>query len=265
MKPALTIIIPCYNSQKTLEETLISVFNQEYKDWEALIINDGSPDNLEEIALKWLKKDSRFKYFKKENGGLGSARNYGLNKSTGKYILPLDSDNKIHPNFATNALELFKNNNGIGVVYGNAMYFGDKVGKWEVGMFDKFKMLHHNYIDACSIIKKEVFDEIGFYDTDMPYQGHEDWEFWLRMISSSFSFYYLNEITFDYRVSKGSMINQFNQNMISENISYIRRKHYKLYTDSYNKLYIKYLKLNEVLDKGVLIRILRRLKKIKLK
>ena len=67
----ISIIIPSYNTEQTLEETCISVINQEYQNWEAIIVNDGSPDNLEEIALEWVKRDSRFKYFKKENGGLG--------------------------------------------------------------------------------------------------------------------------------------------------------------------------------------------------
>ena len=67
MKPLLSIVIPCYKSEFTLQETLESVVNQDFDSWEALIINDGSPDNLETIALKWVQKDTRFKYFKKEN------------------------------------------------------------------------------------------------------------------------------------------------------------------------------------------------------
>lgn len=80
MSTKLSIIIPCYNSESTLETTLKSVLNQEFQEWEAIMVNDGSPDNLEAIALKYVQKDTRFIYFKKENGGLGSARNYGIKK-----------------------------------------------------------------------------------------------------------------------------------------------------------------------------------------
>ncbi|HBY69944.1 MAG TPA: glycosyl transferase family 2, partial [Flavobacteriaceae bacterium] len=119
-KVVLSIIIPCYNSEATLEETLISVVGQDYDCWEAILVNDGSPDCLEKIALAWKEKDSRIHYYKKKNGGLGSARNYGIEKAKGKYILPLDSDNKVRSTFAKDAISILKNKEHIGVVYGNA-------------------------------------------------------------------------------------------------------------------------------------------------
>ena len=67
MQPKVSIIIPCYNSESTLNETLQSVFDQKYEAWEAIMVNDGSPDNLETIALNWVEKDDRFKYYKKTN------------------------------------------------------------------------------------------------------------------------------------------------------------------------------------------------------
>ena len=74
---------------------------------------------------------------------------------------------------------------------GRFKYFGDKTGVWNVGRFNKYKMLMHNYIDACALIRKNVFEEVGYYDQEMPYQGHEDWEFWLRLIEAKKEFYYL--------------------------------------------------------------------------
>ena len=97
--PLVSIIIPCYNQAKFLQETLQSVNHQTYSNWECIIINDGSPDNTEEIALEWCYKDVRFKYFKKENGGLSSARNFGILHARGDLILPLDADDKISKNY----------------------------------------------------------------------------------------------------------------------------------------------------------------------
>ena len=91
----VSIIIPCYNQGLFLEETLQSVFNQIYTDWECLIVNDGSDDNTEEIALNWTDKDSRFRYFLKKNEGVSSARNFGLHKAKGDFIQFLDSDDLI--------------------------------------------------------------------------------------------------------------------------------------------------------------------------
>jgi glycosyltransferase involved in cell wall biosynthesis len=227
-KVLISIIIPCYNSEHTLEDTLISVKDQNFEDWEAIIVNDGSPDNLEAIAIQWVQKDNRFKYYTKLNGGLGAARNFGISKANGKYILPLDSDNKVRPDYCKKAIEILEKDSSIGVVYGDAMYFGEKEGLWKVGEFSKYKMMQYNYIDACAIIRKTVFDSIGGYDTNLPYQGHEDWDLWLSIIQSAFKFYYLESVSFDYRVSSTSMIKTFNHDMMSENINYIKKKHIML-------------------------------------
>lgn len=233
MKPLLSIIVPCYNSEATLEATLKSILNQEYQEWEAIIVNDGSEDDLESIALKYIKKDSRFLYFKKENGGLGSARNYGIEKSKGKFIVPLDSDNQIEKEFTKEAISIFKDNSNIGVVYGNAEYYGEKSGIWEVGPFDLNRMLAHNYIDACAIYKKSLWEQVGGYDENMPHQGHEDWSFWIALISIKVKFYYLRKTTFKYYVSSKSMINNFTEDMVLENQDYIISKYSRLYHAHY--------------------------------
>ncbi|MGB1307999.1 MAG: glycosyltransferase family 2 protein [Oceanihabitans sp.] len=245
MNPMVSIIIPCYNSETTLEDTLVSVFNQNFQDWEVIMVNDGSPDNLEEVALKWTNKDKRFKYYKKENGGLGSARNYGIQKAKGNYILPLDSDNKIRPDFVKKAIIVFEKDNSIGVVYGNAMRFGDVNEEWIIGDFDAFKMLSHNYIDACALFRKSLLETIGGYEESLPHQGHEDWELWLRVMKTRYKFYYLNETTFDYRVLENSMINSFNKEMINLNVAYIKNKHSDLYIKYYTNLYKQYVNEKE--------------------
>lgn len=262
MKPLISIIIPCYNSEETLEQTLKSVFNQNYDEWEAIMVNDGSPDNLETIALKWVGKDSRFKYYKKENGGLGSARNYGVEKALGTYILPLDSDNMIRPDFVLKAINIMDAQKKLGVVYGDVMCFGDKNERWYVGEFSLFKMLNHNFIDACAVIRKKLFDEVGDYDENLPYQGHEDWDFWLRVLKTGYKFYYLNEVTFDYRVSESSMIKSFSHDMMQENINYIKQKHYDLYVKAYHLLLNENEYLKRELSAPLIKKVINRLKKI---
>lgn len=235
MNPTLSIIIPCYNSAKTAEETFQSIINQDFTDWEAIIVNDGSPDNIEEIALKWVNKDHRFNYFKKENGGLGTARNFGINHAKGKYILPLDSDNKVESTFAKKALPILENNPTVGVLYGDAIYFGDKDEHKVVGDFDSLKLAKTNYIDACAIIRKEVFDKIGLYDVNMPYQGIEDWELWIRITKSNYTFYYLNQPTYYYRITGNSMIRSFNPKMTESNMGYLYVKHFWFFISTFWK------------------------------
>src|SRR5690606_38985259 len=85
MNSKISVIIPCYNQAHYLEEALQSVLEQTYTDWECIIVNDGSQDNTENLAKKWIEQDSRFNYFFKENGGLCSARNFGIRNSSGVY------------------------------------------------------------------------------------------------------------------------------------------------------------------------------------
>lgn len=244
--PKLSIIIPCYNSSETVEETLHSVLSQDFQDWEAIIVNDGSKDQLEEVVLPWTTKDSRFKYYKKENGGLGTARNYGIKQALGVYILPLDSDNRVAPTFARKAVAVLEADSSTGVVHGDAVYFGEKEGKWTIPPFSKDEILLHNYIDACAIYRKSLWEEVGGYDTKMPHQGNEDWELWIAFAQRNVKFHHLKEITFQYRVTGSSMIRSFSREMWLENQNYVYRKYATLYAEAFERHYktVKRLRQN---------------------
>lgn len=90
-----SIIVPVYNVEKYISKCIESIINQTYKNFELIIVNDGSPDNSQKIIDKYVKKDKRIKSFIKENGGLSDARNYGLKYTTGDYLLFVDSDDSI--------------------------------------------------------------------------------------------------------------------------------------------------------------------------
>ena len=97
MQPKISIIIPMYNVEKYLRRCLDSVKNQTFTEWQAILVDDGSPDKSGAIAEEYAKKDSRFVVVHKENGGLSDARNAGFPKADGEYIMYLDSDDFIHP------------------------------------------------------------------------------------------------------------------------------------------------------------------------
>jgi glycosyltransferase involved in cell wall biosynthesis len=92
MSKLVSVIIPCYNQDKYLSETLNSISNQTYTNWECIIVDDGSVDDSAKIAASFVSKDSRFIYIYKKNGGVSSARNLGINLAKGSYIQFLDSD-----------------------------------------------------------------------------------------------------------------------------------------------------------------------------
>lgn len=93
--PRFSIIIPAYNVEPYISECLDSVLNQQFSDYEIILINDGSTDNTPDICLKYAGKDKRIRYYSKENGGLSHTRNYGIDRADGEYVFFLDSDDMI--------------------------------------------------------------------------------------------------------------------------------------------------------------------------
>jgi glycosyltransferase involved in cell wall biosynthesis len=204
----VSVIIPCYNQGDTLDATLASVESSRNENLrEVIIVNDGSTD------------PHTLKYF----NGLGAARNAGIRASTGEYILPLDSDNLVRSGYLVGGVKLLENHPDIGVVYGNAEYFGEKSGPWYVENFDMSRLVYGNYIDACALIRKTALDEAGGYDEKMPYMGWEDWDLWLRLGALEWGFHHLDEFAFDYRVRNGSMINNTDKHS-KELLHYIYHK-----------------------------------------
>lgn len=108
MKPVFSIVIPIYNAEKYLSKTLDSVQKQDYQNFEALLIDDGSSDSSADICMQFSSKDNRFHLYQKSNGGVCSARNCGIEKATGEYILFIDSDDIVEPMMLSNCLKLIQ-------------------------------------------------------------------------------------------------------------------------------------------------------------
>lgn len=106
----LSVIIPVYNVEKYLKKCLDSLIAQDEHDFEVLLINDGSPDNCGAICDEYANKDSRIKVFHKENGGVSSARNLGLDKACGEYITFVDSDDFVTLNYVSSIFSFVKQN-----------------------------------------------------------------------------------------------------------------------------------------------------------
>lgn len=96
---SISVIVPIYNIQNWLNKCLASILNQTFKDFEVILVDDGSTDNSDKICEKFIKKDKRFKYFLKKNGGLSDARNYGLNEAKGKYVVFVDGDDFLQKDY----------------------------------------------------------------------------------------------------------------------------------------------------------------------
>ncbi|MBQ5852329.1 MAG: glycosyltransferase family 2 protein, partial [Lachnospiraceae bacterium] len=94
----ISIVVPVYNVEKYLERCVDSLINQTYENIEILLIDDGSKDNSGQMCDEYANKDSRITVYHKENGGLSDARNYGMDRAKGEYIIFIDSDDYVEPN-----------------------------------------------------------------------------------------------------------------------------------------------------------------------
>ena len=235
-KVIISVVIPCYNHGKYLQEAINSVqSNIGQYPVEIIIVNDGSNDENTLNVFKGLEDKGLF-VLHQENQGLAKARNNGISLAKGKYIIPLDSDNKLTKEYMTTAIDLMEKDKSIDIVYGDADYFGEKTGLWKNHSIDIERMLFSNHIDACAVYRRSVWEDVDGYSHDMPYMGCEDWNFWLKAFAKNKIFYYLNSVSFNYRVLSTSMIrniaDDFGEKIMKYNVCTLS----DLYVDRFKKI-----------------------------
>ena len=172
---------------------------------EVIIVDDGSSD-AETTRLLNEVAETGHCVVPQPNRGVSAARNAGIRLAKGEFILPLDSDNRLRDVYINEGVSLLKNNPNIGVIYTDAEYFGETTGRWHVPDFNLLSLIRTNFIDACALYRKKLWEEVGGYDEQMPWMGLDDWDFWLRVAFHGGSFVHLPKIGFDYRVRGDSMI-----------------------------------------------------------
>lgn len=216
--PLISIIIPIYNAEKYIEETLRSVLNQTYKNWECIIVNDGSTDNTPNIIDEWIKKDERFKIFHKKNEGLSMTRNFGIARANADYVAFLDSDDVWMPHHLSTLIEsmlkykvdvvfsfaysLLRNNNyTTSPIMGNAnneKIVGIQYGKECIENFLRNNKISPSFVlcNKYSLTKLESFSY---------FKKAEDYHTWIKMLCNGCVFYGLDLATGYYRVLTNSM------------------------------------------------------------
>lgn len=224
--PKVSIVIPCFNHGEFLHEAVDSVLNANRSDVELIVVDDGSTDERTQQEMHALET-GRIRLIRQENKGLSAARNAGIRASTGQYILPLDADNRIRPAYIEHGVRMLDANPEVGIVYSDRNVFGMRPDRWVAGPFDLRRLMQSNYIDACAVFRRAVWEQIGGYDENMK-QGFEDWEFWLSAYERGWQFAYIPEPLFDYRQRENSMLAQARK-IESSVAEYMAAKHAALY------------------------------------
>ncbi len=205
MTPLVSIIIPCYNQARYLPDCIASLQAQTYPHWEAIIVNDGSPDNTREVALEWCARDLRLRYVEQNNCGACGARNSGLREAKGELIQFLDADDKLEFDKLKTQLEFLELHPEIDIVFGDARYFTTdkpelrKYGVYAYGKEEPWipalwhaagntleKLLTRNLFPInCPLARRKVFRIVGEWNVRL--ERLQDWEYWIRCAAANMS------------------------------------------------------------------------------
>ncbi|MBW1698264.1 MAG: glycosyltransferase [Deltaproteobacteria bacterium] len=223
----VSVVIPCYNQGRFLDEAVDSVLAQTFDDFEIIVVNDGStdPDTIE-LLSQYDRPKTRVIHT--PNRGLASARNTGIQEAKGEYILPLDADDRIGREYLEKAVRILDSDPAVGIVYCMAEFFGQKTGPWDLPDFSLERMLVDNLIFCSGFFRKSDWERVGGYDPNMMY-GWEDWDFWLSIIELNRKVIRIPEILFFYRSMENSMIDRMGEEKQVLMRLRIYQKHKRLY------------------------------------
>ena len=219
----ISIITASYNYEDYIRETIESVIAQTYSDWEMIIVDDGSKDSSVEVIKSYCEKDERIKLFQHEGGvnrGLVETVKLGVEKSTSDWIVFLESDDTITPDYLQTKLEIIKSNPSVKFVFNDVNMFGDEE---RIRCYNKhFKKVNNillnkqypvnllrffdkqNIVATFSVVmlKKELLENI---DYNVQFKPLLDWYLWSQIAIEN-DFYYINKKLTNWRMHKGSYI-----------------------------------------------------------
>lgn len=219
-KPLVSVIVPVYNMQEYLDDCVNSIAESLYPAIEIIIADDGSQDDSYRTAMKlaekWRQRCS-IKIIHQKNQGVSSARNNAIAAASGEFILPVDGDDKISPQFIGDAVSVFLKDSKVKVVIPRAEKFGEEHGEWVLPDFSLELLARKNFICATAMYRKSDWKKAGGYCED--FKGFEDWDFWIAMLKEGGNVVKLGDIGFYYRKRKGSKRiadRRFKKEMISK-------------------------------------------------
>lgn len=256
--PKISVVIPTYNREKLVVRAIKSVLSQTFKDFELILVDDGSTDNTRDVVNDFINADSRVKYLFVENsGGPARPRNLGVKESVGKYISFLDSDDEMLPSKLEKQLNFFeeKNNDNLAYVGCNVICVENEQKKTiDIGhsgdvlndlLLDNFIWSGSNLLIKTKIIKEHQL----YFDENLSYL--DDWDMWLQISKLGYQFEYIEEPLLYYYEHTNSLTNLYSVSKIMIEQEYILTKYINLYrkysilNDGYRHIGIRYCEANE--------------------
>ncbi|AFZ26450.1 putative glycosyltransferase [Cylindrospermum stagnale PCC 7417] len=210
-KPTVSVIIPTYQRGHLVSQAINSVLAQTYKDYEIIVINDGSQDNTPQVLAQF-SDHHRITAIHQANQGLSAARNAGIRSAQGKYIAFLDDDDLWEPQKLEKQISVLEANPRIGLIYSDSLFFSDKRGLSLRSYNTAFPtpnlqvlwtLFRYNYIPVLTVVvRRDCLDKVGLFDETL--RCCEDYDLWLRLIEK-FPIYFLNQPLARYRQSPNNL------------------------------------------------------------
>lgn len=228
----ISIIVQIYNVEKYLRICLDSIEHQTYSNIEVLLINDGSPDSSGEICQEYVARDSRFHYFEKENGGLSDARNYGIERSNGKYLTFIDSDDWVEPTYIDDMYQAALKNDSE-IVVSNYTQFDVKENHYLVHVWDDYyeetyerkelinrlpllERRDYSFVTSWGILfNRSLFSNIKFPKGKLTEDSRTNYKLFAKSSRST----YINRSLYMYRIGReGSIINTVTEKLLIDKL-----------------------------------------------
>jgi len=199
----VSVIIPCYNLGRYLDEAVESVLAQTFEDFEILVVDDGSTeDETRRLLASYDKPRTRIVH--SENRGLPAANNLGLAHTTGPYVCMLDADDRLDPCLLEKSVAALDGDSSIAFVSHWLRTFGDEVWEWTPTRCDAPALLDVNTVNGAALVRRSALDAVGGFDESMR-DGCEDWDVWISLVERGFKGAILPEVLFHYRRRPESM------------------------------------------------------------
>ena len=274
--PILSVVMSVYNGEKYLDEAIQSILNQTYKDFEFIIINDGSTDNSLEIIKKYKNQDERIILINRENKGLITSLNQGIEKTKGKYIARMDADDISLPQRFEKQIQLMEKDS-LDICGGDYLSIDSDGSLLSLNLTPKGCALctlslvsKVPFAHPTVMIRKEFLDKNVLKYGQSDYKKAEDLDLWIRMYEKGAKFSNVDDIIFKYRIIENSlskindrqirqetkdMLNDFcinNQDVISDilikNYQKLNNEEESIFIRAIYRTYLKKLKLNKIKD-----------------
>jgi glycosyltransferase involved in cell wall biosynthesis len=208
MAPFFSIVVPCYNRADILPATIAAILRQTYTDFELILVDDGSRDNAREVVAGI--EDARIKYFYKENGERGAARNYGAQRASGQYVNFFDSDDEMYPNHLQVVKDFLDQHGQVEVVHTGYERLDEnnkliaEVCAWPTSTNEA--LLYDNPLACNTVFVRRDIALANPFVEDRRLSSAEDWELWVRL-ASQYTFHPIRQKTFCLREHTGRSLN----------------------------------------------------------